>query len=362
MPVATFSPNGEDAMAIEGLPGRNASYLIRSGDGERYSFGNAMATVIARHEDTGGLYQAAFLFGGKGQVVPYHRHPSSHKIYYVYDGLVSVGTETGPRLLSRGDFFSLPPNTAHDLRFLSHRSHVLEMAVGGDAVGLYRLIGETTSFRSPDPNAAAVSPERLRDAAVSLGLDMSTAGPQSPAERMFDEAVPEDIRPYSLEAGNGIRLVAADQVFTMLGLCRNTAKDFFVVLCEGPKGKRIPDHYHEKHSEVFVCVDGRVSMTANDEEIVLLPGDFLQVAAGTRHTYKLEDHFTRFFSILTPGVFEPFFFTIGEPYEPYFFPREPGPLRIDRVMQNLTTLDVKFTGMAGVGMRSAGWLLRKFRK
>jgi quercetin 2,3-dioxygenase len=349
-------------MAHQGLPGRNQTYFLRSGEGERYAFGNAIATVVARYEDTGGRYQASFVFGDKARIVPFHRHPSAHKIYYVYDGLVAVGLQGGRRLLARGDFISLPPQTAHDVEFLTHRTRILEMAMGGDAVGLYKLLGEPTQYRNPPPNGVAINAERLNAAATTLGLEIDPSALQSPPERHFDVELPEGIVPYALEAGNGVRLVAADQVFTMLGLRRNTTQDFFVVVCEGPTGKRIPEHYHSKHSEVFVGVDGRVSMTADGEEVMLYPGDFLQVAAGTRHTYKLEDPFTRFFSILTPGVFEPFFFTLGDPYQPYIFPQEPGALRIDRVMKNLPTLDVTFTGVAGVGMRSAGWFLRTFRK
>ena len=237
------------------------------------------------------------------------------------------------------------------------------MAAGADVAGLYSVIGEKSEFYNHAPlPGPPISREKLKSASESLGFSFSDLAARNEAPAKFAQSPPEGVSSFALAAGDGVRLVAADQVYTLLSLRKNTTKDFFAVLCEGPIGKRIPDHYHEKHSEVFVCVDGRVSMTADGQEVVLYPGDFLQVAAGTRHTYKLEDHYTRFFSILTPGLFEPFFFTIGEPWAPLMFPGKPGPLRIDRVTQNLSSLDVKFTGAAGVGMRTAGWFLRRFRK
>jgi quercetin 2,3-dioxygenase len=350
-------------MLIEDLPGRNSSYLMRAGNGLRYKFANCLATTVARPADTGGLFDATYLSGGAGDVLPSHQHLTAHKIYYVFDGRISLSVNGAPRLLTRGDFVSIPQGTVHDLRFLTHRSRVLEMAFGGDAAGLYPIIGEKSEFYNHAPiPAASISDDKLRRASESLGLTFSGGVELNGATAELEQFLPNGVSPYGLGAGNGVRLVAADQIYTMLSLRKNTTKDFFSVVCEGPIGKRIPEHFHERHSEVFVCVDGRVSMTADGKEVVLYPGDFLQVAAGTRHTYKLEDHYTRFFSILTPGLFEPFFFTIGEPWEPLMFPETPGPLRIDRVMQNLSSLDVKFTGAAGVGMRTAGWFLRRFRR
>ena len=96
-------------MLIEGLPGRNASYLMRAGNGVRRQFANCLATTVARQADTGGLYDATFLSGGVGEVLPFHQHATAHKIYYVFDGRVSFGCEEGEYLLTRGDFICLPP-------------------------------------------------------------------------------------------------------------------------------------------------------------------------------------------------------------------------------------------------------------
>jgi quercetin 2,3-dioxygenase len=85
-------------------------------------------------------------------------------------------------------------------------------------------------------------------------------------------------------------------------------------------------------------------MWANGEELQLYPGDFLHVPANTIHAYRIDSHYTKFLGFLSPGLFEPFFRTLGDPYEDHIFPSEPRPLRFDRVLARLHELDLKVVG------------------
>lgn len=89
-----------------------------------------------------------------------------------------------------------------------------------------------------------------------------------------------------------------------------------------------------------------MTMWCNGEEYRMHPGDFLHVPAGTIHSFRMDAHYTRFFSVLSPGIFEPFFHTLGTPYDGYIFPVEPGPARFDRLMQKVQAgeLDLKIVG------------------
>ncbi len=113
-------------------------------------------------------------------------------------------------------------------------------------------------------------------------------------------------------------------------------------MTDGPKGHRIPNHLHEKHTETFFCLNGCVSMTAGEEEISLRPGDFLHVPAGTPHTFQLAGNNTRFIQFHAPGLNEPFFRYMCDPCGEYTFLQPPPAFRFDRVMQHLAELDVKF--------------------
>lgn len=113
-------------------------------------------------------------------------------------------------------------------------------------------------------------------------------------------------------------------------------------MTDGPKGQRIPNHVHAKHTETFFCLNGSVSMTAGEEEVSLQPGDFLHVPAGTPHTFQLTGNNTRFIQFHVPGLNEQFFRYMCDPCEDYTYLQPYPPFRFDRVIQHLAEVDVKF--------------------
>jgi quercetin 2,3-dioxygenase len=150
------------------------------------------------------------------------------------------------------------------------------------------------------------------------------------------------MEPYVLAAGEGERMMAGDTLFTFLTDQRQSGGRFIALMTEGPKGRRIPNHLHEKHTETFFCLTGCVSMTAGVEYAALRPGDFMHVPAGTPHTFQLTGNTTRFIQFHAPGLNEPFFRYMCDPCEDYTFLQPPPPFRFDRVMQHLGELDLKF--------------------
>jgi quercetin 2,3-dioxygenase len=59
-------------------------------------------------------------------------------------------------------------------------------------------------------------------------------------------------------------MMAGDQLFTFLTGRRQSGGKFLALMTEGPKGHRIPNHVHFKHTETFFCLNGSVSMTAGE--------------------------------------------------------------------------------------------------
>ncbi len=136
--------------------------------------------------------------------------------------------------------------------------------------------------------------------------------------------------------------MAGDRLFTFLTDRRQSGGKFLALMTEGPKGHRIPNHVHFKHTETFFCLNGSVSMTAGEELVSLHPGDFLHVPAGTPHTFQLTGNNTRFIQFHAPGLNEPFFRYMCDPCGDHTFLQPPPPFRFDRVLQHLAELDVKF--------------------
>jgi quercetin 2,3-dioxygenase len=292
------------------LPGASEPYLIRSGHGQREVRGDHHAIRIARHDDTNGLLEAAILSGEKGAGLATHRRDDGHEALMVLDGRLELAMGSERVVLDRGAFANIPPGTPHSYRMLGHSTRVLQWISGASVV----------TMLAPETSASDVP--------------------------LLDNP-PASATPYAIESGAGERLLAGDQLFAFLATQANTDGRFIVLSTIGPTGQRIPKHFHEHHTETFFCLDGIMTMWAGDEEVALAPGDFMHVPPGTIHSYRLDSPYTKFVGFLAPGLFEPFFRAMCEPYAGYMFPATPGPVRFDRVMAHIAELDLKLVERPG---------------
>jgi len=87
IPIRQPIPPMEQAVTANqnALPGEQLPYFLASGEGERYSLGPMLATIIGNGRDTGSLMEGVVLIGAKGSLVPLHRHSSSHEAIYVLE-------------------------------------------------------------------------------------------------------------------------------------------------------------------------------------------------------------------------------------------------------------------------------------
>jgi len=60
------------------------------------------------------------------------------------------------------------------------------------------------------------------------------------------------------------------------------------------------------------------------------------------HSFRLDGHCNNFLGVLPPGLFEPFFRTLCDPYPGHIYPALPQLPRFDRLMPKLPELDLKF--------------------
>lgn len=328
------------------LPKQKMTYLIRNGEGERYLFGRQLATIVANGTSTDNLVEMVILSGGKGDSFPTHKHLHSHEGIYILHGRLELVISNKKYLLTEGNYAYVPAGTAHSYKMLSHRTQILSFTSKGEVSKLYSVIGQPYD-KYVHPPKAGLQPSYEKYQMASLEADI---------EFLFDHQVletsqlvekggiPDHMTSYVLDTGEGIRLVTGDQLHTLMTTQVNSNDEFIFVVSEGPKGEAIPEHYHEKHTEIFFCIEGQVTLWANGEEVTLNPGDCLHVPANTVHSYRMDSHYTKMIGILATGLFEPFFRILGDVYDDYIFPSEPAPLRFDRVLEHLDTLDLKVLG------------------
>jgi quercetin 2,3-dioxygenase len=331
------------------LPGKRISYFLRAGEGERYLVGGHLATFIARPEDTGGLHEGVVVSGGKGSTFPLHVHERGHETLLVLDGELELWLDGRVYSLSRGDYASIPPKISHGYRIQGHRTQFLSWTHGGAATRLHSILGERHSPHIYPPTSnTLISDERKSRAEAEADVKfIGSQPPDSSAPAAPLHAVPDGLVPFVLKSGEGQRLVVGETLFSLIGQKSNSDGKFITVMTEGPIGNAIPKHFHEMVMEAFFCVDGAMTLWADEGEYQLLPGDFLHVPAGAIHAYRMDAHYTRFFGYLSPGVFENFFRILGDPYMEYVFPTDIKPPRFDRLMQHMQELDLQFTERPG---------------
>ncbi len=329
-------------MITNELPGNKMPYKVDAGQGLRYAFGSHLACVIARPEDLGQPMCSAILSGARAATFPLHRHNNTHEAWFVLEGVLTLLLGDKQYKLTPGCYANIPPGTPHGFTYEEHRSRVLTWTFGGKANQLYQ------SFGSPYPGTVypetteAPNWQKLSEAVDTEVLKTTPMVPAFPASRSAQAQESFVLAPYE-----GERMLAAEQLYTLLGTQAHSGGTFISLLTEGPIGPEIPRHYHDKVTETFSCIKGALQMFLNDEYVVLEPGDFLHVPPGAVHAFKIVREDTRFIGFVTPGIFENFFRYLCQPFDGHIYPLTPPPFRFDRVIQHMGELDLHMVGRPG---------------
>jgi quercetin 2,3-dioxygenase len=146
------------------------------------------------------------------------------------------------------------------------------------------------------------------------------------SEATWQGVLPGRPEPFFLDAGDGERSVAFDQLFTILLSKDETDGQFGCFTMEARKGDTIVAHSHIKDHETFFVVEGEVKLFLEDHEgnqvsKLLTPGDFGFVPATYIHAFRVESSYTKVFGTCTAG-FERFFHDLGQPTDDRGAPEE----------------------------------------
>lgn len=302
----------EFAPVVDALPGACVPYAMTYGEGERYELGGQHVTVIARPQDTGEQFGAAWVFGGKGVETPFVSHAAQHRLLYVAEGRVRVWLPGEAALLTSGDSVEIPPNTPYAYRLEGHRNRFLSWLSGSSGHAFAQAVGRPTRSHVFDASAEPMSPEQQADIAGRFGVTVHDL-PKDRLPTVTGAALPDGASPYFLFAGEGDRYGSMDQLNTYLVRPRNTGDAFFGMHTMGPKAPYIPRHFHRLHTETFFCLGGRLKLHVNGQELRLTPGDFVHAPAGTIHSFSFDSHATQMLGLLTTDVFEKFFEYMNTP-------------------------------------------------
>jgi len=81
-----------------------------------------------------------------------------------------------------------------------------------------------------------------------------------------------------------------------------------------PPGGGPPPHIHSREEESFYILEGQITFTIDDEQIVATAGTFANMPVGSRHSFKNEtDQTARMILSVAPAGLEKMFFETGVP-------------------------------------------------
>lgn len=297
------------------LPGEAVPYVMAAGEGERFVLNGQLVTVIARPQDTGDLFGAAYIAGGRGCELPFTSDANEHRTVIVFDGLVQVWLGSDSSILSPGDEVVLPAGTPFAYRMLATENRFLLWSSPGNSLALLSRLGSSTgSHVRPARAERTVSDAEFRAVAEEFGVQVPDLG-RPDAASAHHTVRPHGNVPFILSAGEGDHYLGADETHTFISRGENTDGRYFAVQSSGARSGFIPLHFHEQHTENFICLDGRVRLHVNGREVLLTKGDFVHAPAGTIHSYAYDSAYARMVGVLAPSIFEPFFEYVFSPTE-----------------------------------------------
>ena len=328
---------------VNELPGEPVPYCLASGEGHRYEIGGMLWTVIARSRDTGGLFDAAYLTGGRGDELPFHAFSGQQRSFYVVNGSAQIWLGQQCRILVPGDSVHAPAGIPVAFRMLAHCTRMLTWSAPGGGLDLVEQVGAPVDRRIHSGRPKVAPLREFADAAAATGVSFPEIDPVA-AQDTWDDALPGGQQPYFLRSGEGDRRETGDALNTYIARGANTGGAYFAVDTLGSRAPYFIRHFHRQHTENFACVSGRVRIHVNGHDVLLTEGDFVHAPAGTIHTFAFEAHNTRMLGILTPDVFEPFFDLTGRTTELHVHPDGPTSLATDPAALADSDLDLVVVG------------------
>lgn len=118
---------------------------------------------------------------------------------------------------------------------------------------------------------------------------------------------------YVLPEGEGSMTWFAGALVTMKAKAADTRGQLAFFECDVPYGWQAPVHRHANESELFFITEGTWEIFVNDTVHDVRPGSTVWIPHGTAHSIFVSSKRGRGYCVLTPGGFERFFETMGQP-------------------------------------------------
>lgn len=105
---------------------------------------------------------------------------------------------------------------------------------------------------------------------------------------------------------SGARLRVVGDTLRVLATSAETGGAYEMFEMEAPRDSGPPPHAHP-WSEAYVVIEGEADVWIGGEHIDARPGCFIQIPAGTKHSYRIRSESAKFVIVTSPGGASHFF-------------------------------------------------------
>jgi mannose-6-phosphate isomerase-like protein (cupin superfamily) len=145
-------------------------YWLAREEGDAIWMFDALDTIKADAEQTGGGFSVVEALDFEGSSVPLHVNERWDRGFFILEGRYTFVIGDDEITASLGAWVLVPRNTAHAWRCDSPRGRFLAIAAPAGVEGFYRQVGEPVTDRGRLPSRAVPDVEALSGAAAQHGI------------------------------------------------------------------------------------------------------------------------------------------------------------------------------------------------
>jgi quercetin 2,3-dioxygenase len=343
---AKAPPSGaaENSLPLRELPGQAVPYSLADGDGRAHLLLGQVGRALAGAEETANAMSVMTALGPADRPIPMHYHEKEHDYFFCVRGRIQVWADGESRILSPGDVASVPAGVVHAYQFHSHYSQFMGPIAPAGWDRFFDFTGSPyagPAYPQVDPSPPPF--DKFGAAEGKFSMKYLPDAPYTEASTSPDDTLPGKPAAYFLRAGEGPRHTLFGQVAFQVLTGAESSGALGMTVTEGPRASAVPPHSHASTYEGIYVLDGRLKMTADGEEHVLIRGDFMSLPVGVEHAVVCDAHLTRFVTMYGPAGPERLYEIAGKVAEQRIFP-ETAAVDEARLEAAAGELDIVFAG------------------
>ena len=286
------------------MPSERTPILRRATEGHWLAWMGHPIRYLATGSETNGRYAMSWGTVPVGKGPPPHRHEFEEG-FYVIEGEVTFTAGNQSVVLTSGDFINIGGGTAHTLENTGDIEARLIVVVGPAGFDQFQFDGGSpiSGPEDIDDTTPQTSIDHLTQIGPNFGIDLA------PPPEAFEVEPSITVR----KSGEGTHIAVVGDLYRFLAVGEETNDTYALWEATVFPGGGPPPHVHSREEEGFFLLEGELTFSVGDEQIVAGPGSFANMPVGVKHAFKNEGTVpAKMLILLAPSGLEKMFLQTGK--------------------------------------------------